>query len=82
MKESVPRWKGFAGSFQNTPGNHKEHYPPIFLLFVHVCIFIFVHICIFVQVYVPEFVHVCLFTFVIVQRTCLKMGFKKLLRSS
>ena len=30
MKGSVPRWKGFAGSFQNTPGNHKEHLPPIF----------------------------------------------------
>ena len=35
MKESVPRWKGFAGSFQNTPGNHKEHLPPIFFFHRH-----------------------------------------------
>ena len=75
MKESVPRWKGFAGSFQNTPGNHKEHCPPIFLLFVHVCIFIFV------QVYVPVFVHVCLFTFVNCTTYMSEMGLKKLLRS-
>ena len=53
MKESVPRWKGFAGSFQNTPGNHKEHCPPIFLLFVHVVyLYLYKYMSLYLYMYV------------------------------